>query len=74
MTRDEFRSLSLEDVRKMSAYEILDFIEEYFYSINVHSEDDHFMFIRTQNLDKLQDKDKAWRYMVGVYRTYADWV
>ena len=57
----------------MSSYEIWDFIAEYFNSINDHSEDDHLEFIKTQNLDSLDDEDKAWRYMVGVYRTYADW-
>ena len=73
MSKEEFTSLSIEKIRQMSAYDIWDFIADYFKSINDHSEDEHLKFIKNSNLDRIKDQEKAWRYMVGVYRTYADW-
>lgn len=73
MTREEFRALRLDDLRKMTAMEIWQFIWDYFHSNSLDYEDHYLLFAKDKNLLEMEDKEEAWRYALGLYDYYCQW-
>lgn len=73
MTKEQFRALTLDDLRKMTALEIWQFIFDYFHSNSLTYADSDLYFARDKNLASMEDEEEAWRYALSIYDYYCQW-